>query len=102
MLLLSIYLLILSFFLLTVFVCFFGLFLSSNPFQKRSKVGRWSKTTRTNAVVDKAARGGETVLKHLESIRKYVFSHVFTVLSVIIHSIIGVFGGVFPSKQREK
>ena len=53
-------------------------------------------------MVDKAARGGETVLKHLESIRKYVFSHVFLVLSVTIHSIVGVFGGVFPSKQREK
>ena len=53
-------------------------------------------------MVDKAARGGETVLKHLESIRKYVYFTVFHVLSVIKHSFIGVFGGVFPSKQREK
>ena len=49
-------------------------------------------------MVDKAARGGETVLKHLKTIEILLFLYVF----VIKHSFIGVFGGVFPSKQREK
>ena len=49
-------------------------------------------------MVDKAARGGETVLKHLKTVKILLFSYVF----VIKHSFIGVFGGVFPSKQREK
>ena len=49
-------------------------------------------------MVDKAARGGETVLKHLE----YGKILLFYVYSVINHRFIGVFGGVFPSKQREK
>ena len=49
-------------------------------------------------MVDKAARGGETVLKHLKTVEILLFLYVF----VIIHRIIGVFGGVFPSKQREK
>ena len=50
------------------------------------------------AVVDKAARGGETVLKHLENSKILLFYSVFCNNA----SIIGVFGGVFPSKQREK
>ena len=48
--------------------------------------------------MDKAARGGETVLKHLETVKILLFSYV----SVINYKFIGVFGGVFPSKQREK
>ena len=56
---------------------------------------RWSERTSIKEVVDKAARGGETVLKHLESIRKYVFSHVFTVLSVIKPWIYRCVWGVF-------
>ena len=51
-----------------------------------------------NAVVDKAARGGETVLKHLENSKILLFYSVFCNKA----SFIGVFGGVFPSKQREK
>ena len=49
-------------------------------------------------MVDKAARGGETVLKHLENSEILLFHSVFCNIA----SYIGVFGGVFPSKQREK
>ena len=41
-------------------------------------------------MVDKAARGGETVLKHLKTVEILLFLYVF----VTIHSIVGVFGGV--------
>ena len=56
------------------------------------------QTMQLLVVVDKAARGGETVLKHLKTAVLLLKQYVF----VIIHRIIGVFGGVFPSKQREK
>ena len=49
-------------------------------------------------MVDKAARGGETVLKHLETIG----NRIFPVYFCKNYWFYTVFGGVFPSKQREK
>ena len=50
------------------------------------------------AVVDKAARGGETVLKHLEY-GKILLFYVYSVIKPWIYRCVW---GVFPSKQREK
>ena len=77
----------------------FFCFLSRSLFFKQNDVRRMSAAIlKQNSVVDKAARGGETVLKHLENIG----NRVFPVYSVRITMFYTVFGGVFPSKQREK